>query len=164
MESNPQKSEYTESDIPEIAAAQTEKLKEAQEHRVEVNVEQPSAIAQLPPADRTTDQAWQEWVQPILDFVAKLPGILIGFYYEYQQSILVVGLALAGLISVYITLAVLDAINDIPLLAPIFELVGIGYTIWFVARYLWKAESRKELAAEFNSLKGQLLGKDSIER
>lgn len=161
MESNPQKSEYTESVAPEVTVS-TPALKEAQEHsRVDVNVDEPGTVAQLPPASSPTDQAWQEWVQPVLDFVAKLPGIISGFYYEYQQSILVVGLVLAGFITVYITLAVLDAINDIPLLAPIFELVGIGYTIWFIARYLWKAESRKELGVEFNSLKGQLLGKDS---
>jgi hypothetical protein len=60
-------------------------------------------------------------------------------------------------------LAVLDAINDIPLLSPVFELVGIGYTAWFVYRYLLKVETRKELGEEFKSLKGQVVGKDSVE-
>jgi hypothetical protein len=60
-------------------------------------------------------------------------------------------------------LAVLDAINDIPLLAPVFELVGIGYTAWFVYRYLLKVETRKELATEFESLKGQVVGKDAAD-
>jgi len=59
---------------------------------------------------------------------------------------------------------VLDSINDIPLLAPVFELVGIGYTAWFVYRYLLKVETRKELAQEFNSLKGEVVGQDSGDR
>ncbi|HAG84389.1 MAG TPA: hypothetical protein DD379_18755 [Cyanobacteria bacterium UBA11162] len=162
MEPNPQQSEYTESTSPEVAAAQARAVKEAQEYKVDVNVDQAGAIAQLPPASPTTDQALQEWVQPVFDFLAKLPALISGFYYEYQQGLIIFGLVIAGFVTVYVTLAVLDAINDIPLLQPIFELVGIGYTIWFVARYLWKAETRKELGQELNSLKGQLLGKDSL--
>lgn len=163
MEPNPQQSEYSDSTSAEVAAAQAKTIKEAQEHKVDVNIDQPGAIAQLPPASRTTDQPLQEWVQPVFDFLAKLPGIISAFYYEYQQGLIIFGLVLAGLITVYVTLAVLDAINDIPLLQPIFELVGITYTIWFIARYLWKAESRKELGDELNSLKAQLLGRDSLD-
>jgi hypothetical protein len=48
-------------------------------------------------------------------------------------------------------------------LSPVFELVGIGYTGWFVYRYLLKVETRKELGEEFKSLKGQVVGKDSVE-
>ncbi|MEQ8958119.1 CAAD domain-containing protein [Coleofasciculus sp. F4-SAH-05] len=170
MEPNPQKSEYTEGNPPEVKTAQADATK-SPESKVDVNVDQPGTVAQLPAnnqaklpaAGQTTDQAWQEWVQPVFDFLSKLPAIISAFYYEYQQAIILIGLVIAGFITVYVTLAVLDAINDIPLLAPIFELVGIGYTIWFIARYLWKAESRQELAQEFDSLKGQLLGKDSTQ-
>lgn len=38
------------------------------------------------------------------------------------------------------------------------ELVGIGYTGWFVWRYLWKASTRQELFSEFDKLKSQVLG------
>ncbi|MCP2730798.1 CAAD domain-containing protein [Limnofasciculus baicalensis] len=147
MEPNPQESVYTESSV--------------QEHKVDVNVEQPGAIAPFSSSKPTSDQPLQELLQPVLDSLSKLPGIISGFYYEYQSVLILIGLVVGGGISVYLTLAILDAINDIPLLAPIFELVGVGYTIWFIARYLWKAESRKELGEEFNSLKDQLLGKES---
>lgn len=146
MEPNPQESVYTESS--------------AQEHKVDVNVDQPGAIAPFSSSKPAPDQPLQELLQPVLDFLSKLPGIISGFYYEYQSVLILIGLVVGGGISVYLTLAILDAINDIPLLAPIFELVGVGYTIWFIARYLWKAESRKELGKEFNSLKDQLLGKE----
>ncbi|NET54471.1 MAG: hypothetical protein F6K09_39555, partial [Merismopedia sp. SIO2A8] len=32
---------------------------------------------------------------------------------------------------------------------------------WFVWRYLLKVETRQELSQEFDSLKGQVVGKDS---
>jgi hypothetical protein len=95
--------------------------------------------------------------------LSKLPDYVGGFFSSYQQPLITLTLILSGIITVKVTLAVLDAINDIPLLSPVFELVGIGYTGWFVYRYLLKVETRKELGEEFKSLKGQVVGKDSVE-
>lgn len=108
-----------------------------------------------------TDQPWQEWLQPVLDFLAKLPDYLGKFFSDYKQPLLTVGLFVLAIITVKVTLAVLDAVNDIPLLAPLFELVGIGYTAWFIYRYLWQASTRQELIGEFDSLKSQVLGRNS---
>lgn len=143
----------------ESAATEEQKLQETQEHKVNVNTE-PGGQMTHPNAAPSTDQPWQEWVQPVFDFFSKLPGIVGGFFATYQQSLITIGLILLGLVTVKLTLAVLDAINDIPLLAPLFELVGISYTVWFVSRYLLKAETRQELSTEFNSLKGQVVGKE----
>jgi hypothetical protein len=64
-------------------------------------------------------------------------------------------------VTIYITLAVLDAIDDIPLLSPVLKLVGMGYSAWFVYRYLWKAENRQELWQEFDAFKAQIVGRNS---
>jgi hypothetical protein len=133
---------------------------EAQDLKVEVNVDKPGAIVKPPVPSPSTEQPWQEWVQIASEFLSKLPDYVGDFFSSYQKPLLTVGLILTAGISVKVTLAVLDAINDIPLLAPVFELVGIGYTVWFVNRYLLKVETRKELGNEFNALKGQVVGKD----
>jgi hypothetical protein len=151
-----QQSEYTESSSPETVTAE-------EQIKVDVNVEQPGAITKLPPPNPSTDQALQEWVQPVVEFLSKLPDYVGGFFSSYQRPLITLALILSGVITVKVTLAVLDAINDIPLLAPVFELVGIGYTAWFVYRYLLKVETRKELATEFESLKGQVVGKDAAD-
>lgn len=108
-----------------------------------------------------TDRPWQEWVKPVNDFLSQLPQYVTQFFSDYKQPLLTVGIFIVGIITVKVTLALLDAINDIPLLAPILELVGLGYTGWFVYRYLLKAADRQELIAEFNKLKMQVLGSDS---
>lgn len=144
-------------------AAEAPVLEEAQEREIDFKIGQPSAIAKLPPARPTPDQVWQEWVQPVSEFVSKLPDYVGDFFSTYQQPLITLALILSGVITVKVTLAVLDAINDIPLLSPAFELVGIGYTAWFVYRYLLKVETRRELSAEFDALKGQVVGKDSTE-
>ncbi|HEY9635421.1 MAG TPA: CAAD domain-containing protein [Coleofasciculaceae cyanobacterium] len=154
-----QQSEYTETGSQEVVTAETSK--DVDQVKVDVNIDQPGAITKLPPPKPSTDQPWQEWGQPVIDFLAKLPDYVGGFFSDYQRPLITLALILSGGITVKVTLAVLDAINDIPLLAPVFELVGIGYTAWFVYRYLLKVETRKELSTEFESLKGQVVGKDS---
>ncbi|MBP0017681.1 MAG: CAAD domain-containing protein [Cyanobacteria bacterium SBLK] len=110
-----------------------------------------------PPA---TDRPWQEWLDPAAEFLRKLPDGVMKFFSDYKQPLTVILLFVGGGVTVYLTLALLDAINDIPLLAPIFELVGIGFAIWFVWRYLINSQNRQELMSEFKTLKEQVLGKD----
>jgi hypothetical protein len=38
------------------------------------------------------------------------------------------------------------------------QLIGLGYTAWFVWRYLWKASNRQELVSELDALKNQIFG------
>jgi hypothetical protein len=70
---------------------------------------------------------------------------------------------ITAIVTVKVLLAVLDSLNGIPLVAPTFELIGIGYSAWFVYRYLLKASTRQELTSEITTLKSQVVGKDSSE-
>ena len=58
-----------------------------------------------------------------------------------------------AVVALWLTSVVVGAINAVPLLPKILELVGLGYTGWFVYRYLLFKESRKELADDIESLK-----------
>jgi hypothetical protein len=125
---------------------------------VEVTPTQDSGILiKSSPANQSSEQ-WRQIGEKISEFLADLPDYLSDFFGEYKRPIVTVGLIIAAFIAVKLLLAILGAINDVPLLAPLFELVGIGYAAWFVYRYLWKAENRRELATDFNSLKAQVLG------
>lgn len=106
----------------------------------------------------TTEQLRQIW-ERVYVFLAGLPEYLSDFFGEYKRPLITLGLIFGSVVSVKLTLAVLDAINDIPLLAPTFELIGFAYTAWFIYRYLWKATTRDELAQDFNGFKDQVLGK-----
>ncbi|MBE9223313.1 CAAD domain-containing protein [Cyanobacterium stanieri LEGE 03274] len=104
------------------------------------------------------EQPWQEWVDVAVDFLSGVPEQLGNFFGEYKQPLTTLGLIVTAAVTVYITLSVLDAIGNIPLLSSILELVGLGYSAWFTTRYLLKASTREELFAEFNGLKKQILG------
>ena len=104
------------------------------------------------------EQPWQEWLNPVVDILAKVPEYVGEFFNEYQKPLTTLGLLLLSIITVKIIVAVLGAIDDIPLLAPLLEMVGLGYSSWFVWRYLWKASNRKELSSEFDAIKNQVFG------
>jgi len=53
-------------------------------------------------------------------------------------------------------------LNEIPLIAPTFKLVGIGYSVWFVSRYLLTSSNRQELSVEFQKLKQKLVGSKKV--
>ncbi|CAD6249615.1 unnamed protein product [Miscanthus lutarioriparius] len=63
-----------------------------------------------------------------------------------------------AVVALWLTSVIVGAINSVPLLPKIMELVGLGYTGWFVYRYLLFKESRKELADDIESLKKKIAG------
>jgi hypothetical protein len=117
----------------------------------------------MTPASETapaTDQ-FEEIKQKVVVFLSELPGYVSRFFGEYQRPIITVLLIVAAIVTVKVLFAVVDALNDIPLLAPTFELIGMGYAAWFVYRYLLKASTRQELVDEVNAFRQQILGNKS---
>ncbi|CAN6478805.1 unnamed protein product [Victoria cruziana] len=65
-----------------------------------------------------------------------------------------------AIVAVWLSSVVVGAINSVPLLPKIMELVGLGYTGWFVYRYLLFKSSRKELASDIEELKQKIAGSE----
>ena len=123
---------------------------------------QTGTITKLQPTAQSQDQ-WLKYGEQVSGFLATLPEYLGSFFNRYKQPLITVGLLVAAIVSVRVVLAILDALNDIPLVAPTFELIGIGYSAWFVYRYLLKASNRQELTSEIAALKSQVVGKQISE-
>eukprot|EP00271_Cylindrocystis_brebissonii_P018383 TRINITY_DN5170_c0_g1_i1.p1 TRINITY_DN5170_c0_g1~~TRINITY_DN5170_c0_g1_i1.p1 ORF type:complete len:170 (-),score=35.26 TRINITY_DN5170_c0_g1_i1:785-1294(-) len=68
-----------------------------------------------------------------------------------------------ALLLVWVASAVVGAISSVPLLPKFLELVGVGYTGWFVYRYLLFKSSRKELADEIAELKSKVTGATGLD-
>ena len=94
---------------------------------------------------------WQVGTQ-ILVLLAQLPDYLGKLFNEYKQQSISVALILAAIITLRAILAIIDALNDIPLLETTLELVGIGYSVWFTGRYLLRDSGRQELSQVIQGL------------
>ncbi|XWS32089.1 hypothetical protein CRYUN_Cryun23aG0130500 [Craigia yunnanensis] len=75
---------------------------------------------------------------------------------ENKSTVLIYGGG--AIVAVWLSSILVGAINSVPLLPKIMELVGLGYTGWFVYRYLLFKSSRKELATDIEALKKKLAG------
>lgn len=114
-----------------------------------------------PATENETMEQVKKVTAQIVDNLGELPKYFGEFFQEYRRPLLALGLIFGAFIAVKLTLAILDAINDVPVLAPLFELIGLIYSGWFIYRYLLKASNRRELASEMNALKDQILGRTS---
>ena len=103
----------------------------------------------------------QQIKEQIISILSELPAYIGAFYEQYKSPLTVVGVIVASIISLKVLLGVVDELNDIPLLAPTFELIGIGYTAWFIYRYLLRSSNRQQLGQEIQAIKEQILGKKS---
>ncbi|MEO8892784.1 MAG: CAAD domain-containing protein [Coleofasciculaceae cyanobacterium] len=109
----------------------------------------------------STTVEWQKYGEKIGEFLQNLPNYIGRTFAENKSLLGFLGIFFGALIAVKLTLAILSAINDIPLIAPTFQLIGFGYTAWFVYRYLLRASNRQELSADIKTLKQQFLGEKS---
>lgn len=110
------------------------------------------------PAAKESESQWQQIVRQLVEFLTRLPDYLGSVFNNNKQGLITVVLILSAFVTVKVVIALLDAVNDFPLLQPIFELIGLFYSMWFSFRYLLKYETRQELAQKFNSFKQQSLG------
>lgn len=127
-----------------------------------IEVSQPGTIVTIPPSTQS-DSQWQQVGSQVSEFLAKMPNLIGKFWADYKDPIISLGLIFAAIITVKVVLAVIDALNDIPLLAPTFELIGIAYSAWFVNRFLLKASDRQDLAQEIEKLKQQVVGSQQMQ-
>jgi glutamyl-tRNA synthetase len=121
----------------------------------------PVIVVEEPAIVETSQFDVQVIKDKVLYWISDLPENLREFFGEYQRPLLTV----VGIVVIMVTakglVGVLDSINDVPLVKSTLEIVGIGYSGWFIYRYLLRAETRQELLAKLQSFKDEVVGKDS---
>ncbi|KAL5078988.1 hypothetical protein RYX36_007409 [Vicia faba] len=66
-----------------------------------------------------------------------------------------------AIVTLWLTSAVIGAIDSIPVIPKLFEVVGLGYSLWFTYRYLLFKKNRDELSSVIEGLKEQVLGSEN---
>ncbi|HEY9597230.1 MAG TPA: CAAD domain-containing protein [Cyanophyceae cyanobacterium] len=128
---------------------------------VEIKSSSEISVNPLPspePKTETQEVQWQQFQEKASAIFTYLSTYTNNFFKTYQPLLVALGWLLAAIVMVKLILAVLGAINDIPLLSVTLELIGLGYLVWFVTRYLLSAANRQELSNELKTLKAQVLG------
>ncbi|KAG6399779.1 hypothetical protein SASPL_141264 [Salvia splendens] len=79
-------------------------------------------------------------------------------YLDDESLIAMMSTFSGGAVALWLAAAFVGAVDSIPLVPKVLELVGLGYTIWFSSRYLIFKENRDELFATVEQIKQQVLG------
>ena len=95
-----------------------------------------------------TNELWQQVTQAWEEYFG-----------EGKESNLTIAVIIVATIPILIAVfALLDFLNKLPLLPGVFELVGFGYSGWFVYRYLLLANTREELIEAIATWKQKVFG------
>jgi hypothetical protein len=138
-----------ESDLKEKTTTATDSL---------INTETAGTLAPVASWEDSTEQV-KAYANKALELLADLPEGLGRFFADYRSQLITIGLLFGSFIGVKVTLALLSALNEIPLVEPSLEIIGLGYTSWFIYRFVIKADNRQELSTKYHGFKDQILGK-----
>lgn len=98
-------------------------------------------------------------LQSIIGKIDLLPSSIAYFIKSYQQGLLTLGLLAVAVVTLQAVSALLTAIHHVPIVEPTLQLIGLGYSLWFVTRYLLWANNREELWAVLEDFKAEIVGK-----
>lgn len=102
--------------------------------------------------------AWERDRAQIEDFFNDPMKYVSAFWQEYKPIVYILGAILAALFALNVVFGIIGFVTNLPIISGLLELVGIGYTIWFVNRYMMKAETRQELSQKMEVMKQDVIG------
>jgi hypothetical protein len=136
-----------------------EMTSEAVEEVKEVLTEPKLLTTNTEPAQSIVATPESDTLQVSYDLWEKVKQLWREYFCEGKKLNLTIIIAVIAAIPVLIaTSLLLDFLNKFPLLPSLFELVGFGYSVWFVYRYLLLANTRKELTDAIIGLKNKVFG------
>lgn len=137
--------------------AKSDELVEIQEEMPlsEAKAEDILKVSKMPRTDSLKKEQWLKFGEKTSSLISDVQNSVGEFFNQYQSLLGTLGWILLALITVKLTVALLNALNDIPFVSLLLELIGLGYVIWFIYRYLLSAQSRQELSGEIQNFKKQ---------
>ncbi len=104
---------------------------------------------------------YQRTVQ-ISAFLSDPIGYITEFLTPYKPIFIAIGWVLLAIVGFKLVLTFLSAIlsvaTSIPVLSPLFELIGVIYTGWFIYSHLLTVTQRREFSQNVSRFKRELFG------
>jgi hypothetical protein len=110
------------------------------------------------PATETAPRVLALPLQFLAQLVRKIAGTRVGSGQDLLPTLRVLSLAVVAAIALKITGATLSAIDELPLVGGLLELVGLVSLLQFLSRNALQQKKRAELLARIQKLRAELLG------
>jgi hypothetical protein len=127
----------------------------------------PMLMADTAAADNTDDESFIDSAQDTwqslqtgksAEYFDRAKAYVIDFFNTNRQLLVALGVVFLGIISLKLLFAGLNAIDDIPLVAPLLNVIGLFCTVRFVWRYLIREQDRQELLEAIDRVKMEIFG------
>ena len=123
-----------------------------------------STLDEQKPVDTTTNKTvdiekTNKIEEQFRDIFSNFPDYINQLYQEYQSQLQIVFFLALAILTVKLLASFVQALNRIPILSISFELIGMGYLLWFVYRYLLNQDNRQELLDKIEDIRTEIIGK-----
>ena len=109
----------------------------------------------------TEDTLWKRITTTVLRFLDRPTAYTTGFFSDYEKPALTVGILLGVVMTYRVLHSILAAIDDVPGLASLFQIVGIVYIVRFIAKKGYSAEQRDRVFTNLKQTWAEIRGEDS---
>ncbi|WP_373541537.1 CAAD domain-containing protein [Chamaesiphon sp.] len=106
----------------------------------------------------SAEEIWLSIQTKTTGFFDNALAYTVALYKNNRQLLTTLGIIFLAVLSTKLLVAGLNAIDDIPLVAPILKLIGLVYVVRFVSRYLLREQDRHELAEKIDRTKAEVFG------
>jgi valyl-tRNA synthetase len=121
--------------------------------------------AKVSPTRLTTsegDATWQQIVGAVSRFLDQPTQYFDGFFSSYKKPALSLAILLGGAMTVKVLASIFDAIDDVPALRELLQLVGIVYSVQFGLRKVYTAEKRDRVFTELKQIWAEITGDEGL--
>ena len=118
--------------------------------------------------ETTSDQVaddnalWQRISAFVLQFLDQPTRYFNNFFADYKKPVLSLSILLGVGMTYKVLHSMLEAIGDVPGLAGLFQLIGIGYSVQFGARKVLTGERRDRVLAELREVWSEIKGDSEL--
>ena len=104
------------------------------------------------------DATWQQVANSVLQFLSQPTRYFDNFFIDYKKPALSLAILLGVGMTYKVLHSILNAIGDVPGLAGLFQLIGLGYSVQFGVRKFLKGERRDRVITELKQAWAEVSG------
>ncbi|MGB3295103.1 MAG: CAAD domain-containing protein, partial [Phormidesmis sp.] len=106
------------------------------------------------------DSTWKQITAVVLRFLDRPTDYLTSFFSDYKKPALSVGIILGVIMTYKVLNSILAAIDDVPGLASLFQVIGVVYLVRFGVKKGYSAEQRDRVITELKQTWAEVRGQD----
>lgn len=122
------------------------------------NTSDTSIVIHNAPETGSATESLQTFQAKMTTFLADATTYTTTFFNNNRRLLTTLGWIVLAFLGVRLVFGALDALDDVPLVAPILELIGFVYVVRFVWHHLIRETDRQELLQRLNRAKSEVLG------